>query len=298
MSNKFEDHFADIFQVYLRKGQIYRGDFVDYVTKWYSQRRRNVYIAGQPGVGKTYTVDDLARHYPSVYLLKFSGSSITPWALKRSMATAKKHCDDKGMNLLVYVDDLNKIFKANSELLDIFKDMMHKTAPRLCQNATVTSSLLNDCNDIERKAVEHYMDLDPISSGFEVDLTGVKFCFTMNTPLPSIQEVNKHPLNSDPYIKLNNRHAIRDRVKYVDLVMDKETYWGWIADVVWNNPNVCQGATPAQRAEMLTYMWEKWDIIPQHSVRYIDEDLWSDMDDYEDDYKKHWDSGLDVSKKV
>jgi len=220
----FGQHFPEIFETYLRKGQIYRKQFTDNVTTYFDKKNRHYYIAGQPGVGKTHTVKDIAKKYPNIYLLEISGSHITPWALKRSIAAAKRFCDLNGMNLMVYVDDLNKIFKANSEFLDIFKQMMQKNDPSLEHNGTVTKTLLNDCNDIEREAIEHYMGLDTISSGFSVDLTGVKFLFTMNTPLPSIQEVKAQQMNSDAYIKLNNRHAIRDRVKYEDLVMDKETY--------------------------------------------------------------------------
>ena len=112
----------------------------------------------------------------------------------------------------------------------------------------------------------------------------------MNTPLPGKQEMDKLEVGSDKWIKLNNRAAIRSRTNYEDLVMDKATYWGWIADVVWYDPTMCAGATADQRFDMLSWMWDNWEKLSETSLRFMEEKLWDIMQQYPSkiDYLARW----------
>jgi len=271
-------------------GQSYRDMFVENVDSFFKRMNHHLYIAGQPGVGKTYSVEDIAKSYPKIYLLKIAGK-MTPWAFIKTIAT-NLYKLPKTMKLAVYIDDMNNIFKSNSEFLDIFKIAMDKVSGDCLEYNTSLGSQYASCEEFEKEAIDHFKNLDPTRTGFSVPFDGrVKFIFTMNTPLPGKQEMSKLEEGSDKWIKLNNRAAIRSRVTYEDLVMNKQTYWGWICHVVWNNPSsMCVGATEEQRYEMLMWLWDNWDVVSETSLRFVEEKMWDTMQQYPkaNQYRTRW----------
>ena len=73
--------------------------------------------------------------------------------------------------------------------------------------------------------------------------------------------------------------------------MDKETHWGWMADVIWHSPNtMCVGATNDQRYEMLIWLWDNWQSVSEHSLRFVEEKMWDIMEQYSDrnQYRRRW----------
>jgi len=286
----FNAQFGDELHACLLKGQSYRDLFVESVEDFFKRQKHHLYVAGQPGVGKTFTVELIAQNHSNVYLLTIKGK-MSPWAFTKLVAVTMYNLP-KNMKLAIYIDDMNDIFKSNSDFLDIFKIAMDKNAgDRLEYNVSLGAQFAA-CEEIEKAAIQHFKDMDPNRTGFVIPFNGrVKFIFTMNTPLPGAQELSKEKQGSDRWIKLNNRSAIRSRVSYEDLVMDKETHWGWMADVVWHNPAaMCVGATADQRYEMLIWLWDNWDNVSEHSLRFVQEKMWDIMEQYPDrnQYRRRW----------
>lgn len=286
----FGDYFAGNLQGNQLKGQDYREMFVENVEDFFKRMKHHLYIAGQPGVGKTYTVEQIAGKYPNVYLLTIKGK-MTWWAFVKTVAVSLMLLP-KNMQLAIYFDDFNEMFKSNSDFLDGMKIAMDKKSGDRLEYNTSLGAQYNACEDIEKSAIDFFKEKTPERTGFMVPFEGrVKFIFTMNTPLPGAVELQKEKVGSDKWIKLNNRGAIRSRVNYEDLVMDKDTYWGWIADVVWNCPDtMCAGATAEQRFEMLNWMWDNWSNVSEHSLRFIEEKLWDIMQQYpaRSAYTRRW----------
>lgn len=276
----FSNYFSQSHQGYRLQGKEYRDLFVEAVTDFFTRMKHHVYIAGQPGVGKTYTVEQMAEAYPDIDFVVIK-QGMTPWALVKMIAVARWRGKMSGRKTAFYIDDFNAIFKANSEFLDMFKNAMDKkSGDRLEYNKSLGSQY-DQAEEIEKQAIDYWKSLDPDRTGFVVTFEGdLKFIFTMNTPLPGATELAKHPVGSDRWIKLNNRSAIRSRVNYEDLVMSKEVYWGWIAEVLWNEPAMCAGSTPDQKFDMLMWMWDNWDNVSEHSLRFIEEKLWDIMERY------------------
>jgi hypothetical protein len=271
-------------------GQNYRDLFIEAVDNFFTRMNHHLYIAGQPGVGKTYTVEALAENYPKIYLLTLKGQ-MKVWAFIKTIAV-NLYKLPKGMKLVVYIDDFNHMFKASSEFLDIFKIAMDKVSGDCLEYNTSLGAQYAGCEDFEKEAIDYWKSLDPDRTGFRIPFDGrVKFIFTMNTPLPGKQEMDKLEVGSDKWIKLNNRAAIRSRTTYEDLVMDKKTYWGWICEVVWNNPTtMCVGATEDQRYEMMTWLWDNWDVASETSLRFVEEQMWEIMKNHptKSAYRTRW----------
>ena len=272
------------------EGKNYRELFRESVDNFYKKMNHHLYIAGQPGVGKTYTVEQLAKQHPNVYLLPIKGK-MSPFAFIKTIAV---NCYKlpKNITLAVYIDDMNQMFKANSDFLDMFKIAMDKVSGDCIEYKTSLGAQYTNCEEFEKEAIDHFKSMDPTRTGFKIPFNGrVKFIFTMNTPLPGKQEMDKLKIGSDQWIKLNNRAAIRSRVTYEDLVMNKSVYWGWIADVVWHNPNtMCIGATEDQRYEMLSWLWDNWEAVSETSLRFVEEKMWDIMRDHPSKaaYRTRW----------
>lgn len=286
----FDEQFGDELHACLLKGQSYRALFVEQVEDFFKRMKHHLYVAGQPGVGKTYAVELIAQQYTNVFLLTIKGT-MRPWAFIKLVAVTLKNLP-ANKKLAIYIDDMNHIFKANSEFLDMFKIAMDKkSGDRLEYNVSLGPQY-EASEDFEKEAIDYFKSLDPNRTGFVIPFNDrVKFIFTMNTPLPGAQELAKEKQGTDRWIKLNNRSAIRSRVAYEDLVMDKETHWGWMADVIWHSPNtMCVGATNDQRYEMLIWLWDNWQSVSEHSLRFVEEKMWDIMEQYSDrnQYRRRW----------
>jgi len=288
---KFDDYFPPELYANYIKGQNYHDLYVEAVDNFYKKMNHHLYTAGQPGVGKTYTAENMAKKYSNVYLLVLKGKMST-WAFIKTMAVNVYILRDTNTKLAVFIDDMNHIFKSNSEFLDIFKIAMDKKSGDRIEYNTSLGAQLDGCEDFEREAIEYWKSLNPNRTGFVIPFNdNVKFIFTMNTPLPGKQEMDKLEVGSDKWIKYNNRAAIRSRVKYENLTMDKNTYWGWISYVVWKQQKtMCVGATIDQRYEMLTWLWDNWDVCSETSLRFVEEQMWDIMKDYPKkvDYRTRW----------
>jgi hypothetical protein len=293
MQNKFEDYFdANQYASYI-KGKNYRGMFHEYVNDFFFEGDHHLYVAGQPGVGKTYSVELIANGYPSTVILNINGD-MKPWAFIKMVAVAVYRLRPN-MKLVIFIDDKNDIFKANSEYLDMFKIALGKT-DRIEYNTSLGAQY-HSAEEFEKEAIDFFKDLNPNRTGFVIPFDGkVKFIFTMNTPLPNKNELAASGKEgSDPWIKCNNRHAIYTRVQYEDLIMDKETYWGWIADVVWNDLTMCSGSTYEQKYEMLVWLWDNWRAAYETNLRFVEDKLWKVMKKHpaRNEYRGRWEKFKD-----
>ena len=94
-------------------GENYRDLFIEAVNNFFTRMNHHLYIAGQPGVGKTYTVEQLAENYPNIYLLTMKGQ-MKVWAFIKSIAVNLYKLRGTNMKLVVYIDDMNNIFKTGT----------------------------------------------------------------------------------------------------------------------------------------------------------------------------------------
>jgi hypothetical protein len=287
---KFENYFSPELYANYIKGKNYHDLFIEAVNNFYKKMDHHLYIAGQPGVGKTYNAELIAEKYPDIYLLIIKGK-MSPWAFIKIIAVNVYMLRGTNTKLAVFIDDMNHIFKSSSEFLDMFKIAMDKKSGDRIEYNTSLGAQLDACEDFEREAIEYWKSLTPNRTGFVIPFNNnVKFIFTMNTPLPGKQEMDKLEIGSDKWIQMNNRAAIRSRVIYENLTMDKQTYWGWICYVVWQQKSMCTGATIDQRYEILTWLWDNWDVVSETSLRFVEEQMWYIMKEHPKkvDYRTRW----------
>ena len=172
--------------------------FTEAVEDFFTRFKHHVYIAGQPGVGKTHTVERFARQYPNIIFVPVK-QAMSPWAFVKMVAVACFTSRMTNKQVAFYIDDFNAIFKANSEFLDMFKNAMDKrSGDRLEYNKSLGAQY-DQADDIERQAIDYFRELSPDRTGFVIPSEGqVKFIFTMNTPLPGAVELAKEKEGSRP----------------------------------------------------------------------------------------------------
>lgn len=272
----FTNYFpSDLYANYL-KGEQSREMFQELVEDFFEDFDQHMYIAGQAGVGKTYMVEQIAKQHPDVRLVRIEGG-MSAFYLAKQLAVELFMAEMSGADkIAVYCDDVNTLFN-KIDMMDIFKIMLDPSKDRFAYNK---GGNLGALDEIEAQAIDYWKSLQPNRSGFEIPFRGrVRFIMTMNTSLPTKQDLIKLKAGSDNHTKVTNLLAITSRFGdgYENLMLNKEQMWGWLAYVVWNDPTMCEGATEDQRYEMLQFLWNGWEKASEHSLRFIETVMWKVM---------------------
>lgn len=288
---------------YIDLGKLKRQSFNDTVDEFFDDFDSHVYIRGQAGIGKTYTVKKAADDR-GVDLCSFSGN-VTPWVLTKQIAVACyiagwPGCDDDvdewlennpDSKIAVHVDDCKNLFK--DDMIDILKIALEDRSSDKLVYGSSLGGQLKQATEIEQAAIAHF--IRDGKSGFEVPFHNrVRFIFTMNRELSTLQDVT-HARDTNKSLKAvgdaEDRYAIFSRLNYEDLLLDKNENWGWVADLLLNE-KIIPGASTENCEEMLMFCYHNWDKLTDMSVRSIITKLWKPMskhlkdDNY--DYLSKW----------
>lgn len=272
---------------HIAKGKIWRKTFVDTVTKAVqakpTQRRPHTFISSKPGLGKSYTTQRLLDQFGVDYLPISGHASL--WNFTVQLAEIVYHIP-QGQTAIVWVDDCDKIF-SNETNCNMLKNMLegHKT---LAYNVDVSNNItkIRDGNPQLADILDTFKTTKGL--GLNIPCDQLVFIFTSNIFLPDADAVTAAE-GKKGYNMVVGLHALRDRCKTKDLVMDWQDLWGWISDVVLNEGVLDSiiGANPQVQEEILEFMWNNWANLKEKSVRTA-EKLAEDYADYAPTHKNHW----------
>ena len=295
---------------YIEIGRKKRLLFESLVEEFYDDLDAHAYFVGEPGSGKSHAVFNYSEN-ANVVFTHFKGKT-TPWAFCKQMAVvcrnagwpqndnnwSKKQLDELP-NIVVFCEDIPNILKDDfANLMRIVLDE-GTTGDNIPYNISLGGQY-KQSEQYERDAIDYFKIENQV--GFSIPLYGkVKFIFTMNSRLADENTVStiknnvKNP-SKTTIEKLETEAAIRSRFgNYHDLSMSKQEYWGWIADLLINE-KILKGATKSDIMEILTFMYDKWEAIPDRSIRYIKNVLWRLLSKTKKrpdfDYKARWTATL------
>lgn len=270
---------------YIELGKLKRKSFINRVDEFFDDFDAHVYIRGQAGIGKTHAVTEAAKAR-DIVVCSISGK-ISAWLLVKKIAVACHLAGWPGVDedpelwaqenpdarVIVYVDDCKTLFK--DEMIDVLKIALeNRSSDRIVYGASLGAQL-KQAAPHEQAAIAHFIRED--ESGFEIPFHNrVKFIFTMNRELCNLQDVTrarKADKSMTAIGNLEDRYAIFSRLDYEDLYLDKNEYWGWIADLVLNE-NILESATVDQCEEILMFCYYNWDKLADMSVRSVVNKLW------------------------
>lgn len=186
-----------------------------------NSNKRHIYVYSPPGIGKTHYLTNLLESKGIEYF-KLSGSvSFASFGISLAMLNYQNQDKDK---VFVMVDDCETLF-SDGDFTNTQKSVM-EGKNRSYQYNKIRSSWMNGLTEEQRNAVAFHQN--PSSGGFEVPTEKFVFVFLSNNKLPTDKDV-KAMKNGKTQELANHRRAIRSRCKTIDLELNREVLWGWVA---------------------------------------------------------------------
>ena len=244
----------------------------------------NYCLSSPPGMAKTHETKlalDKLKNPP----LLFEGTASFP-AFAIELATAVYLHELSGVkeNLCVVLDDCDLLFdkkntNATKKMFDQSKSL---------QYSKIVNSIKSICTDLQWEAIQHFSSEEKV--GFSVPTDRVTFLIITNRHLHTHNQVEKLDEGSDKHTLATELHAIRRRVEYEEINLNKDDLWGYIANVVMNN-TICEKHKPditvEEKLEILEWCEKKWHKVTERNLSLV-EKMTRDMIRFEDSYKDVW----------
>jgi hypothetical protein len=210
----------------------------------------------------------------NILYFELSGA-VSLFAFGVSLATIRYNYPTE--KIIVSVDDCDGIFKTE-ENINIMKNVLAGSRKFTYQKSI--QGLLGNLSPMQQASLEHFSTNDRI--GFQVPCENFIFIFTSNFKLPTDDEVivarEKGGNKNTRKVHLN---AIRSRCKTMDFELDRETHFGWLADVLLHE-KIQPEISEEYKKCILTWVFENWNNMTERSIRTIEKMAQSIIDDPED----------------
>lgn len=250
-------------------------------------RQKHLYIYSEPGLGKTYTVEQVFEDLGIDWAPIEGNTSLFGFGVDLCTIAANR---DPNKPMFVFIDDCDTLL-LQTESINTLKIMLNKN--KFNYNKTLAAQY-NQLEDDQKLLVDQFRVEG--KSGFEVPLDNITFIWCSNYKLADQQDLNalqnaKSP--SDTKIqKAKHEIALRRRMDAKDFDLSKDTKtnetWGWIADCVINSrPPSMEFATEEDVIEVLNWMYNSWDNLKEQNISFA-EKLWIDKDEDPDGYLTTW----------
>jgi hypothetical protein len=268
--------FSEELMGYIKDGKIQRERFQllteEIIQSSNTDNYPHLYIQSQPGLGKTYTIENGFKKN-KIAFHKLSGSlSMFKFGVK--LAVIAKDLGKKDMTY-IYIDDMNELLK-NEENINIMKNILRDEKTYSYQKNM--RNLMNSLDPLETAAVEKF--IKP-GGGFVVPTHNMVFIITSNTKLPNTDEVRT--------IKDRHLNAIRDRVNVKDFTMKPTTMWGYITDVILSSTVISKSIPESIRVEACQFFYDNWESLNNRSIREVERMLQA-YEKHPKQYKLIWET--------
>lgn len=266
-------------KLYIKEGALNRSMLRKAVERAIDRKtQRDFYIFSPPGLGKTYTCNEV-----------FAQKNIIPVEIKGNTSLFGFVCDlasimsrrDPKDHIFLFIDDCDNL------LLNV--DSVNTLKIGLDENKLVYNKQLSaQYNQLEEWQQE---DLDLFRkagrNGVEIPLNNLTIIWCSNYRLKD-QTSSASAKSDNAYIKSINEEALRRRLNARDYDVQGETLWGWIADCVLNEtPPSMKSATKQQLQQIVVWMFDNWSRCKEHNISYA-EKLYEEMQLDPVDYLTAW----------
>lgn len=240
-------------------------------------------LAGTTGIGKTFNVEQSIKELgvPSITLK--GNKSMFAFGGDLMLLHSRM---PKGTKMALIIDDCDSFFESK-ENINILKGMTGKTGTRQFQyNKKVNEHAFTEG---QMQVMEQYQTEG--MHGFTVPTDDFIFIFTTNFPLPFESDA-KDALDKGVSAKANRLQdlsAIRGRFNVKDYMLDKDTNWGWIAEVALNDGGLFMLQSEIEKMILLDWIYNNWDNMTETNIRTI-EKMAYEMVDYPNEYRDNWEA--------
>lgn len=256
--------------------------------------RVDTILSGTTGIGKSHLTQQ-ALTEAGVHYVRISGSeSMFHFAcllmLEHYIFFSTKRSPDE--RLIVFIDDCDSFFK-DKDSINILKGMTGKQGDRVLQyNKAIQEHLMSP---MQISILDSYRHPNG-AMGFSVNCDQVVFIMTTNFNLPTENYANDFLQKHGPTSRANrlmDLAAIRRRFNCKDFVLDKNTNWGWLAEVVFNDGLIdfLGTGTKAMRQKkyILEWIYSNWESMVEHNLDTVT-DLAYKMLEHPTDFNDVWEA--------
>jgi hypothetical protein len=242
-------------------------------------------IYSEPGFSKTFTTNQTCRQNGIVPLQMNGNLGLFAFAADLAYALDNIEGDEK---IKVVFDDCDSLFEKNN--INVLKGIFDKERNVLGWNKALTGAVLSSLDEEQVDAIMQYR-LEG-RSGFEIPTDRFTFITLTNKPLASSIDI-ENATDSKKQLK-KDENAIRRRVEYRDMTMEKETAWGYCVHVLLTEKLIekyIPNASDELKLEMINWTspLNKWNRITDRNLSLF-EKMAKDYVKYPKNYLDKWET--------
>lgn len=247
-------------------GNIYRQRLVEGIKGILNHdsniRYPHLYVYSPPGLGKTFVSTKLLDE-SGVKYLKVSGNT-SMFAFGISLAVIRFLNPNE--KTVILVDDCDELFKDEMNC-NIMKNVLDGL--RCFKYEKSLQSQWSNLSDIQRAAIEIHQTEGQM--GFTVPTDNIQFIINSNFRLPTDDETMlAHEKGGSRNMLKVHRNAIRSRCRVIDIELNSDGHFGWIAEVVQNQSGLNDfELNNDQIQEVLDFNRVNWAHLKERSIRSV-----------------------------
>jgi len=266
-------------QLYIDQGALNRRMLRKAIERAIDRKtKRDFYIFSPPGLGKTYTCNQVFARKQIVPIEIKGNTSLFGFVVDLASIMARRDPSD---HIYLFIDDCDNL------LLNV--DSVNTLKIGLDENKLVYNKQLSaQYNQLEEWQQE---DLDLFRkagrNGVEIPLDNLTIIWCSNYRLKD-QTASNAAKSDNAYVKSINEEALRRRLNARDYDVRGDTLWGWIADCVLNEtPPAMQTASREQLEQIVVWMFDNFNRLKEHNISFA-EKLYEEMELDPEEYLTAW----------
>lgn len=240
--------------------------------------QRDFYIYSPPGLGKTFTTEQVFAKHNIVPIRIQGNTSLFGFVVDLAMIQANRN---PNTHLFLFIDDCDNLL-LHSDSVNTLKIALANNL--LNYNKSLTAQY-NQLEEFQKECLDQFRVQG--RNGVSIPLNNITIIWCSNYKLADQQDVAG--ANSDiKRQKYMDEEALRRRLNARDYEVEGDLLWGWIADCILNEtPPSMQGAQRIELEQILTWMHSNWDNLKEHNISFA-EKLYEEMTLDPDSYLTAW----------
>ena len=266
-------------KLYIGEGAENRKRMEAVVRRVVERKPDHLYVFSDPGLGKTYTIEQVLEDTSAQYVDIKGNTSLWGFVVDLAQIVTLK---DPNQHMFIFIDDCDNLLQ-QTDSINTMKIALNDSVLRYNKALGAQYAQLEEG---QQACIDQFRQED--RTGVEIPLDGLTFIWASNYKLADQQDADSDKITDSKRQKMLHELALRRRMLTRDFELDSNIKWGWIADCVLNStpPNMCD-ANKEQLLEIMDWMYSNWDKLKEHNIS-VAERLYEEMDLDPDGYKTAW----------
>jgi len=240
--------------------------------------KRDFYIYSPPGLGKTYTTEQVFADN-NIEPIRIQGNtSLFGFVVDMAMIQSNR---DPNQHLFLFIDDCDNLL-LHQDSVNTLKISLQNGILNYNKNLGAQYNMLED---FQRECLDNFRVQG--RNGVSIPLDNMTIIWCSNYKLADQQDVARatSDVKRQKYI---DEEALRRRLNARDYELEGDMLWGWIADCILNEtPPSMANATRTELEHILSWMYSKWSDLKEHNISFA-EKLYEEMTLDPDSYLTAW----------